>query len=377
LKQVREVSAQLAWGNALLRFFSLALLTALAGRAASAADDPLVVPAEEAAATTWSWFGDVMLRQDHVSGIPRADSSLQRTFGRGRIGVLYDPIPSLEFGGAVKLAASTDDNSQDRRNNFNERSNDIALDQLFLRWHLGETTTLLAGKSPFPLELSPLVWDQDLRPIGLSAQTSFAPNELDRIALVAGYFTGNLPYGDDSRIGAVQVSYRWHEGAPTSASVLLSYLDFSSLRQLTLQGLARTNVHVGDRLISDYHLLDLQLVGRFHPGDWPLEARLDLLRNMGADADRNGARLSVVLGDSRQPHGWEFGLAEQRIQRDAAMAAFNSDDWWFHSWSRGIMPWVGYGFDATWSMRLAAFHEMRDEVDRYTNRILLDVYARW
>jgi len=32
----------------------------------------------------------------------------------------------------------------------------------------------------------------------------------------------------------------------------------------------------------------------------------------------------------------------QRIQRDAAMAAFNSDDWWFHSFMHGYMPWIGY-----------------------------------
>ena len=366
------------WGMSLLKFYWIALFCAAASSSVlAAANDPLTVPPDETAASSWSWFGDAMLREDHVTGIPRVDSSLQRTFGRARLGVNYDPIPTLEFGAALKLAASSDDNSQDRRNNYNERSNDVAMDQLFVRWHPTENTSLSAGKSAFPLELSPLVWDQDLRPVGISGQSSFAPAELDRIALVGGYFTGNLPYGDDSRIGAVQASYRWHEGAPTSASVLLSYLDFSSLRQLTLQGLARTNRHVGSQLISDYHLLDLQLVGRWHPGAWPLEARLDLLRNLGADADRNGARLSLVLGDRTQPHSWEFGLAEQRIQRDAAMAAFNSDDWWFHSWSRGVMPWVAYGFDATWSMRLAAFHEMRDEVDHYTNRILLDVYARW
>lgn len=361
----------------MVRFCYVVLLSASASSAALAANDALTMPPDEAANSSWSWFGDVMLRQDHVTGIPRADSSLQRTFGRVRPGVLYDPVPTLEFGAALKLAESSDANAADRRNNDNERSNDAALDQLFVRWHPTENTSLVAGKSVFPLELSPMLLDQDLRPVGISGQTSFAPTELDRLALVAGYFTGNLPYGDDSRIGAIQTSYRWHEGAPSSASILLSYLDFSSLRQLTLQGLARTNSHVGDRLLSDYHLLDLQLVGRIHPGGWPLEARLDLLRNLGADADRNGARLSLVLGDSRQPHGWELGLADQRIQRDAAVAAFNSDDWWFHSWSRGIMPWVGYGFDATWSMRLAAFHEKRDELDRYTNRILLDVYARW
>lgn len=333
--------------------------------------------ADDAEARTWSWFGDLMLRGDHVNGIPRADDSVQRTFGRGRFGVLYDPIPTLEFGGAVKLAASSDDNRDDRINNFDERSNDVALDQLFVRWRPGESTSFLLGKSIFPLELSPLTWDQDLRPVGVSGQTAFAVGELDRIALTAGYFNGNLPYGDDSRIGAVQAAYRWHEGAPTSASILLSYLDFSSLEQLTAQGLARTNRRVAGRLVSDYKLLDLQLVGRFHPGDWPLEARLDLLRNLGADDERDAARFSLVLGDRRQPHGWEFGFAAQRIQRDAAMAAFNADDWWFHSWSHGVMPWIGYGFDATWSMRLAGFHEQRDGVSQHTDRVLLDLYAQW
>ena len=361
----------------MLKFWFIAVLALLPTIPVFAADDPLVMPADETAASPWSWFGDLMLRGDRVTGIPHSSQNIHRLLGRGRVGVLYNPIPSLEFGAALKLAAASNPNSDDRRYNDNERSNDVALDQLFVRWRPSESTSLLAGKSVFPLELSPLVWDQDLRPVGISGAASLATGQFDRIALVAGYFTGNLPYGDNSRIGAVQAAYHWHEGEPTSAGILLSYLDFSSLRQLTLQGLARTNVHVGDRLVSDYRLLDLQFVARMHPGDWPLEARLDLLRNLGADSDRNGARFSLVLGDRRQPHGWEFGIADQRIQRDAAMAAFNSDDWWFHSWSRGVMPWVGYGFNATWSMRLAAFHEIRDELTHYTNRVLLDVYAQW
>ena len=41
------------------------------------------------------------------------------------------------------------------------------------------------------------------------------------------------------------------------------------------------------------------------------------------------------------------------------------------------MPWIGYGFDATWSMRLAGFHEERDNVSRHTDRLLLDLYAQW
>ena len=332
------------------------------------------------AISPWNAFGDLLVRFDRTRGIPRpVDPSYERTFARGRFGATYDPIPQLEFGGAIKLAAATNSNANDRSYNVNERSNDVALDQFFVRWRGGDSASLLLGKAVFPLQLSPMLWDPDLRPIGASADIAFATGEFDRLQFTAGYFAGDLPYGDDSRIGAVQGAWHWHEGAPLNASVLVSYLDFSDLQQLVLQGLSRTNRRIAgsNRLLSDYRLLDLQFVGRARVADMPLETRLDLVRNLGADDQRDGARFSVVLGDSRQPHGWEFGVAGQRIQRDAVMAAFNADDWWFHSWARGVMPWVAYGFDATWSARLAAFHERRDGVADFTDRVLLDVYARW
>jgi hypothetical protein len=177
----------------------------------------------------------------------------------------------------------------------------------------------------------------------------------------------------------VQAAYHWHEGAPVNGSIALSYLDFSDLEQLVLQGLSRTNQRVAGttNLVSDFHLLDLQFVGRTHVADMPLEVRLDVVRNLGADDQRDGARGSIMLGDSRQRRGWELGLADQRIQRDAVMAAFNSDDWWFHSWARGMMAWVAYGFSPTWSTRLAAFHERRDGISAHTDRVLLDLYAHW
>ena len=362
-----------------MRRFTVLLSLTLASAPLLAAEDPLIAPVEEKSASAWSWFGDLMLRYDRVTDIPRpVEPDIHAAFGRARLGVLYDPIPTLQFGAAVKLAESSIDNSENRSYNLNERANDIALDQAFVRWRPNDTASLLAGKAVFPLELSPMVWDGDLRPIGVSGQFAMPIGEFDHLGFTAGYFAGDLPYGDDSRIGALQAAYRWHEGAPTSGAVLLSYLDFSDLQQATLQGLTRTNRRVGTQLVSDYHLLDLQLVGRMHPwNEWPLELRVDLLRNVGADNLRDGARGSIVLGDRLQPHGWEFGLSAQRIQRDAAMAAFNSDDWWFHSFAHGVMPWVGYGFDATWSLRVAGFHEQRDGATVHTDRLLLDVNARW
>jgi hypothetical protein len=239
----------------------------------------------------------------------------------------------------------------------------------YLCFHTTENMSLLLGKAPFPLQLSQMLWDQDLRPVGASADIAFGLNEFDRLQFMAGYFAGDLPYGDDSRIGALQAVYHWREGAPVSGSVALSYLDFSELQQLVLQGFSRTNRRIAGttNLVSDYRLLDLQFVGRMRIAEMPLELRLDLVRNLGADDQRDGARGSIVLGDSRQPNAWEFGLADQRIQRDAVMAAFNSDDWWFHSGARGIMPWEAYGLNADLSARLAASTTARDGVSEHTD----------
>ena len=87
--------------------------------------------------------------------------------------------------------------------------------------------------------------------------------------------------------------------------------------------------------------------------------------------------ISLSAGDHRQPGGLEFGLAVERIQREAVLAAFNSDDWWFHSNMRGQLAWIAYGIDRTWSLRLSGFRELRDGLSEHTHRIRFDVNAGW
>lgn len=354
-----------------------ALATGLAASAFALAQDPVLDAQESDAAQPLTTFGDAWIGYDRVSGLPNDRDDLERGRARVRLGATWNFAPDWQLGGALRVAQGTDSNHDNRRNNDNERSDGLGLDQLFIRWQAAENTILELGKAPLPLELSPMVWDQDLRPAGFAIDHSIPIGEFDRLQFTGGYFAGQHLYGDESRIGAAQVAWRWHEGAPLGASALLAYLDFSDLGELTRQGLARTNSIVAGRLVEGYRLLDLQLVGRAHARRWPFEARLDLVRNLDADDDRNGARASLVAGDRRKPQGWEFGYTYQRIQRDAVMAAFNSDDWWFHSASRGHLAWIGYGIDATWNLRLAGFHEIRDGLDRYTNRVRVDLSARW
>lgn len=355
---------------------ALALAMLLAASPALAQDAILGAEETEEAPKDWGWLGDFWAGYDHVSGIPNDRDDVSRLLTRVRPGVFWNLSPTWEAVGVARVTQGSDSNDDNRSNNDNERSDSIGLDQLFVRWRPGEATSVTLGKMPFPLELSPMLWDVDLRPAGAALDQSFATSELDRLQLVAGYFAGQHLYGDESRIGALQLAWRWHEGAPMHAAALLSYIDFDDLGELTREGLARTNTIVDHALVNDYRLLDLQLVGNMRAGSWPIEARLDVVNNLGADDANEGVRGSVVFGDARLPRGWEFGAVAQRIQRDAVMAAFNSDDWWFHSAARGQMLWVGYGLDATWSLRLSGFHERRDGVEEHTDRIKLDLTAR-
>jgi len=345
--------------------------------AAQQSDDPLFSGAadEPENASGIDWIGDALLRRDTVNGLENREP-VDRLRARVRAGLRYN-AEAWEFGVAVEGAQGSDANKDNRRNNDNEESDDANLDEAYVRWLPGELTQVTLGKTAFPIALSPMLWDDDLRPIGASAEHGFALGEFSRLRLAGGWFAGDHLYGDDSRIAAAQAAWFINEGAPWSGEVALAYLEFDDLEELTREGLARTNRRAAGVLVSDYELLDLQLALRSSAWSIPLEARLDLVKNLGADDQDEGIRASAVFGTSEGAGNWEVGLAYERIQRDAVMAAFSADDWWFHSFMRGFMPWVAYGITDRVDVRVAGFFERRDDQLEDVERLLIDLRATW
>ena len=341
------------------------------------AQDPIDIEAEPDDARRWSIYGDLLLRGEHTRDIPGRTDDLQRLRSRFRAGARMD-ADAIEFGVAVEASLGSDRNQDNRANNDNERSDAVNLDELYVRWRPTDNTSVLLGKTAFPIQLTPLLWDDDLRPIGVSASHSIATGAFSRLHLVGGYFAGDHLYGDESRIAAAQLGWFWNEGAAIGGDVQLAWLDFSNLQALVDHGLGRTNRRVAGVLVNDYQLADLQLGLNARVGEALWRMRLDLVRNMGAvDEHADGARLSLIRGDARVADGIELGFAIQRFQRDAVLAAFTSDDWWFHSFGRGVMPWVAYGINDRWRVQLSAFRETRDGIADPTDRVLLDVHANW
>lgn len=324
----------------------------------------------------WQPFGELLLRGDRVTGLPGGREDLQRLRARVRAGALRQH-ETLSFGVALEAALGTDANRRNLINNDVEKSDALGVDQAWMRWQASDRLTLQLGKAPLPLALAPMLWDEALRPIGASVGWSGSRGDFDRWQVDLGAFAPD-PLGErGARLTAMQVAWHLREGAPLSGGVLLGLLDFGSIDDLARAGLGRGNSLQSGRYREDYRLLDAQAYLRGRAGGKPLEFRIDRVRNLDARRERDATRASLVYGDRLAQPGWELGWAWQRIQRDAVLAAVNEDDWWFHTATRGHMPWIGYGFGDVWSLRLAAFFETRDDLDERTERLLLDLEARW
>lgn len=339
--------------------------------------DPLLASAElddQVVASAWRLTGDAALRLESTSGFTQRED-IERVRGRLRLGLAFDD-GRWETRLLAKAGLGSDDNRDTLRNLDNEKSDGIGLDEWLLGWR-GDSFRARIGKGSLPITSSPLTWDRDLRPVGVGLGIERPIGDFHRFSAHLGHYAPDHLYRDDSRLSIAQLSWFLNEGGVLGGELHASYWHYDDLAGTTRSGLMRSNRIVGGELASDYELLNVQAVLRRFLAATPLELRLDLVDNLGARRDSRGARFSVVYGNAQVPGQWEFAAAFQRIARDAVPAAFNEDDWWFHSAARGVMPWVAYGIDETWSVQLSGFFERADGRDERIERYLLDLRARW
>ncbi len=322
---------------------------------------------EPPAPRRWRPVADVLLRADQV-GRPAAED-VERLKVRARLGLRWNPDPRFELGADVEGLAATEEVVLV---NDNEPRDGVELDRVFVRWVPEPSFALTLGKDELPLALSPLVWDADGRPIGLGASLRRPVRAYDTLFLAAGGWAPDDRFEDESRLAAAQVGWRLRDGAAVGGEVVLSGLWWSDLEALAASPLARTNTRLDETFASDFELLDLRLGLRLPAGAGSIEFAAEGVENLGAEDAERGGRLEAALRAGPEG-GFEAGVAGQRIEADAVLAAFNSDDWWFHSASRGGSLWAGWVFAHDLTLRAGFFSERRDDQERWTERAIVDL----
>jgi len=305
---------------------------------------------------SFRFAGDMLARYEWTRDIPGEDGLVNedRYFlqARPRVELSLGPI-ELGVGGAFNYSDVENDVPPPGqiavpliRDNF--RSRDARLDLAWGKLTMGPVVAQ-GGRFLMPMPFTEMIWDQDLRPQGGSVALRLSPeSSTTRFALHGIYATGSHVFEDESVMygGGVELSFA--SGQDATMQLVGSYLQFEDLDKLEYP-IRRQNTLVAASFVNDYRVVDvLARLGR--GGQLPMELVADYCWNTALDANNKGLWISAALGNlgtSRARAEYTYA----KIDRDATVAAFNTDDFF---WGTG---WEGHRADlATGTVKSSSVH---------------------
>jgi len=300
--------------------------------------------------------GDTLARYEWTRDIPGEDGLVNedRYFvqARPRVELNVGPI-ELGVGGAFSYSDVENDVPPPGqialplvRDNF--RSRDARLD---LAWGKLTAGPIVAqgGRFLMPIPFTEMIWDEDLRPQGGAVALRLSPeSSTTRFALHGIYATGSHVFEDESVMygGGVELSFA--SGQDSTLQLVGSYLQFEDLEELEFP-IRRQNTLDAGSFANEYRVVDLVArLGR--GGQLPMELVANYCWNTALDENNRGLWLSAVLGNvgtSRARAEYTYA----KVDRDATVAAFNTDDFY---WGTG---WEGHRADlATGTVKSSSIH---------------------
>jgi len=321
---------------------------------------------------------EILLRYERQQ-FPDSREDVDRYRLRWRPGVLFLLHPSFEAGAEAEINW-IDESDEDTplpgfsfpqfhtpvfdRDNF--KRDNIVLSKAFVKFAPSPRLEILGGKFENPFVISELLWDRDLRPNGGVLSVSYeSANGSVLLTGRAGDFYASHYLHDRTNVIAVQGMFQATAGI-SRWTVALSYYDHDT-KELD-PALLRGNTRTGALLLNDYNLLDV--IGRLRLNfKIPVTAQIDFVTNRSADVftpglagnGDQGYLLEFFFGQLQSRGNFRIGYARHRVESDAVLAAYNTDDWWF--------PTRGEGYRVTGAVML--LQSLTIHVS-YLNQTLID-----
>jgi hypothetical protein len=88
---------------------------------------------------------------------------------------------------------------------------------------------------------------------------------------------------------------------------------------------------------------------------------------------RNAFDGSITAGALGTPGQFRASYGYQYIQRDATVGAYNSDDWWYHTWYEGHRVALAWTFLPNVYLQGAVTLQRRLDTQYWVNRYLVDL----
>jgi hypothetical protein len=331
---------------------------------------------------TFQWDG--LARFDDIYNLRvRPDILRGRFEARPEVGFLVSE--RFRIGVRAVFDYGTEPNSDNSRNFDNYHSRGSTVQRYYVEAKPGNFT-ILAGAFGMPLAATEMFWDHDIQTPGAAVTYQARVGSESTLTVSGAGFYGPQSQGDHTRIGAGQVI--WSTGDPNRLGVQTAvsfwYFDPDDLKLFFADGrpnLIRQNYPNAalDGLLSDYRILDASVRVTFPIGRVPVFIGIDALTNFGLkgiakqEGDGQALEANLTLGRVGTPGNWRFFYIFQYIEQDALIGAYNTDDWWFHTWYRGHRIGVSYTILPSVFVQGSFRVQQRLDRDSWLNRILIDL----
>jgi len=196
------------------------------------------------------------------------------------------------------------------------------------------------------------------------------------LTFTAGGFYSPQRYRDDSILGAGQVLFNRSDEGRCALQASASYWNMD-MRDVAPQYYRQNRVVVvNDRLgyASKFQLADILVKLQFPVARLPVTVSLDFIHNFGAPgAIANAYEAGVAVGTVGTPRTWRAFFVYQYIERDALVGAYNTDDWWWHTWAEGYRFGVSYTIFPMIYVQPAVVFQRRLDFNYWINRVTVDL----
>ena len=343
--------------------------------AVEAQQEEFFAPPPDKPRVTFQW--DALARYDDTYHL-RRPPPFYNEVERGRfefrpeVGVLF----SDRFRVAVRAVGDfgTDHDSENDVNFDNYRSRGATLERWYLEARPGQFT-IRAGSFGMPLVSTEMLWDRDIQSPGVAAEWQI-PAGTSTITLAAAGFYGPQRQGDRTRIAAGQAVWRVGDPLRFSVDLAASYWHFDphDLKPAYIRQNASITAGGTRDYLSRFQILDGILRFRFPAGPVPVTVSLDAVVNTSAATPEKSAfEGSITFGRVGRRGDWRFFYTFQYVERDALLGAYNTDDWWFHSWYRGHRAALAYTILPDVYVQGSGVVQKRLDLKNSLNRVMVDL----
>jgi len=318
---------------------------------------------------------DALVRYDAIELSRQAPGARNIDRWRSEVRPEVDWLASDRFRVGVRFLGelSSDSNRTNDVRLDNYRSNTAALDRFFVEARPGDFT-LLGGQFGMPLRTTEMLWDRDIPVLGGAAAWRAALSPETSVTLAGGFFYGPQREGDQAHIAAGQATLSTHVG-PAEIALSEAYWRFTHLAA-TARRFLRQNVSYGNgRYAGEFRILDSLLRASVPVAGVPVSLSADWAHNFGAEEAeyRDGLEIALRVGREGDPWDWEVFDVYQMVDRDAVVGAYNTDDWWFHSWYVGHRLGIAVTVLPQVVLRPSVVFQRRQDRGHYLNRYLIDL----